>query len=261
MLAIKNSFLTGTLLLVLTFIYLNFGFGMVISGSMEPAIKKNDLILIRKAGEYAPGDIVVYETDDRSVVHRIIGIDGDKIITMGDANNVADAPVGIEDVKGVVIGRLMNLPVNIGSGIQAKYVTSATGSSKAAVAGWNVSVLDHNSDTLEIMAGEGDFGENAYEFAVQSDSETTAEYHMGILLSAADEETDVNDLTLGLFRYDDMNREWYEVGESSNGVLEYEDFLPIGYNNTIFRLKALTADADTIGSYEAHIDVDVTQID
>ena len=80
-----------------------YGIAIVLSGSMEPAISKDDLILVKEAESYDVDDIVVYQDTYSLVVHRIVEIDGENIITKGDANNVADKPIVVTDIKGKVI--------------------------------------------------------------------------------------------------------------------------------------------------------------
>ena len=82
-----------------------FGYGMavVLSGSMEPALSVNDLIVAKETEEYAVGDMVVFQDGDSVVVHRVVTLDEETVQTKGDANNVADAPIGREMVKGKVI--------------------------------------------------------------------------------------------------------------------------------------------------------------
>lgn len=78
------------------------GAAVVMSGSMEPTLSKGDLIFVRKAEELHTGDIVVYQSDNILVVHRIITLYGDTVVTQGDANNAADDPIDVSQVKGVV---------------------------------------------------------------------------------------------------------------------------------------------------------------
>lgn len=82
-----------------------FGYGMavVMSGSMEPAIAVDDLVVVRKGGSYQAGDVVVYEADGILITHRVYEKNGDTLITWGDANPVADEPVAVEAVKGTVV--------------------------------------------------------------------------------------------------------------------------------------------------------------
>lgn len=79
-----------------------FGWGVsvVLSGSMEPALSVNDLVIIREQKSYETGDIVVYQDGSSLVIHRIISIDGDKAVTKGDANNTADQPIEMSAIKG-----------------------------------------------------------------------------------------------------------------------------------------------------------------
>lgn len=79
------------------------GFGVVLSGSMEPALSVGDLIIVRPAGTYGVGDIVVYQTGDSLVVHRVVETGDGYIVTRGDANNTDDDPVSTESIKGRVV--------------------------------------------------------------------------------------------------------------------------------------------------------------
>ena len=79
-----------------------FGFGasVVLSGSMDPTLKVNDLVFITESDDYQPDDIVVYQNGSELIIHRIVSIDGDQVITKGDANPVADNPIGADMIKG-----------------------------------------------------------------------------------------------------------------------------------------------------------------
>lgn len=82
-----------------------FGYGaaVVLSGSMEPEFSQGDLILVKEETSYETRDIVVYQQHDSLVVHRIISMDGDVVITQGDANNAPDEPITTADIKGRVL--------------------------------------------------------------------------------------------------------------------------------------------------------------
>ena len=99
-----------------------FGCGMavVLSGSMEPTIRIDDLIIVTEQEDYKENDIVAYQSDSVVVAHRIIAVEPDTGITKGDANNAPDAPIRKEMIKGKVVGgipgagriaRLMKSPV------------------------------------------------------------------------------------------------------------------------------------------------------
>ncbi|MGI0024444.1 MAG: signal peptidase I, partial [Nitrososphaera sp.] len=93
-------------------------FFVVSSGSMEPVLKVNDVLIVRDGGSFNDlrvGDIIVFnrpDGGDRVIVHRIIeileGRDGDRIIrTKGDANPSpipgTDFPITKEDYIGRVV--------------------------------------------------------------------------------------------------------------------------------------------------------------
>lgn len=88
-----------------------FGVGVatVLSGSMEPTMSVDDMVLVKESPTYGIGDIVVYQRGGHLVVHRIISQDGGMIVTQGDANNVSDEPVELSAVMGRVIFRIPKL--------------------------------------------------------------------------------------------------------------------------------------------------------
>jgi signal peptidase I len=49
------------------------------------------------------GDVVVYQSGRTPVVHRIIAMYEENVITQGDANNTADEPFGVQLIKGKVV--------------------------------------------------------------------------------------------------------------------------------------------------------------
>ena len=74
----------------------NFGyFGAIVgSGSMEPTISMNDLVLIENDQSYRIEDIVTYVLPQGSLVtHRVKEVLSQGYITQGDANNVPDKEV------------------------------------------------------------------------------------------------------------------------------------------------------------------------
>ena len=79
-----------------------FGYGaaVVLSGSMEPVLSKGDLIIVKEKESYKLGDVVVFQSGKSLIVHRIIKIDDKKVITQGDANNVADPEFDTQFIKG-----------------------------------------------------------------------------------------------------------------------------------------------------------------
>lgn len=79
------------------------GASVVLSGSMEPTLSVNDLIIVKQADTINIDDIVVFQSKNILIVHRVKAIDGDTVITQGDANNVVDEPVNKADIKGKLV--------------------------------------------------------------------------------------------------------------------------------------------------------------
>ncbi len=73
------------------------------TGSMEDGIHAGDYILIIKKNNYKVGDVVTYKKDGYHVTHRIIKKYSNKVITKGDANNIADEEIKASKIIGKVI--------------------------------------------------------------------------------------------------------------------------------------------------------------
>lgn len=84
-----------------------YGNAVVLSGSMEPNISVNDLLIIKECDSYEADDIVTFvDSYNDLVTHRIVKIDGSQVTTQGDANNVADPSFDASRIKGKVIAVL-----------------------------------------------------------------------------------------------------------------------------------------------------------
>ena len=120
--AIKDIVIIGVgVVVVWLVIWVSFGsnpFYVVSSGSMEPVLKVNDVLIVRDGGSWGElkvGDIIVFnrpDGEDRVIVHRIVDIDldsdGDRTIrTKGDANPASipgtDYPIREDDYIGRVV--------------------------------------------------------------------------------------------------------------------------------------------------------------
>lgn len=90
-----------------------FGFRIyrVISGSMQPALQIGDVIIIKKANNYAEKDIITYDNGLTTITHRIKSIDGDEIITEGDANDATDKPITKDRILGKYFFRISTFSV------------------------------------------------------------------------------------------------------------------------------------------------------
>ena len=87
-----------------------YGFAIVVTGSMEPTISIDDLIIVKEFDEYKVDDMVVFHQDGLLIVHRVISIDEENkmITTQGDANNTADDPIPFKSIKGKVVNVVEN---------------------------------------------------------------------------------------------------------------------------------------------------------
>jgi len=91
----------------------------VLSGSMEPAFSPGDLVIVRPFNVHnvAIGDIITFQPESGNptlITHRVIEVTRDasdltqvsRIVTQGDANNVADNPLIPDQVMGRVLYHL-----------------------------------------------------------------------------------------------------------------------------------------------------------
>src|SRR5574344_200950 len=88
-----------------------YSFFKVATGSMEPNIKENDIIVVQNDKNYNVGDIITYKENDAYITHRLISIDGSNLVTKGDANNSSDASITSDKIIGVVVKDYRNLEV------------------------------------------------------------------------------------------------------------------------------------------------------
>lgn len=82
------------LLSIFNFSFFGFRIFRVGSGSMEPNLKVNDIVIIRKVDDYKVNDIVTYNNNNEEyITHRIIRVNDDEVVTKGDSNNKEDNPI------------------------------------------------------------------------------------------------------------------------------------------------------------------------
>lgn len=127
--AIKDVVIIGVGVLVVWLgIWIAFGanpFYVVSSGSMEPVLDVNDVLIVRNGGsweELVVGDIIVFnrpEGGDRVIVHRIVDIDEDAdgditIRTKGDANPSSIPGTDYPITEGDYIGKVISVVPGIG---------------------------------------------------------------------------------------------------------------------------------------------------
>ena len=91
--------------------YFGYTFFEVASGSMEPTLKINDVILVKITNDnLKKGDIIAFLNDETIITHRIIYLDENVITVKGDNNNVVDKPI----IKDQVIGKVVKIYPKLG---------------------------------------------------------------------------------------------------------------------------------------------------
>ena len=99
-----------------------FAGAIVSSGSMAPAIRVNDLVVIKGMSSYQAGDIITFVTGRGSLLtHRVIKTLENGYITQGDANNAPDDEVSPQRIMGRVVF------IFPGAGFVIKALTSPLG--------------------------------------------------------------------------------------------------------------------------------------
>lgn len=91
-----------------------FGYTMFVvkSGSMEPTISTDDIILVKiQQNDLNVNDIISYEEDNMIITHRIIEVQQNDITTKGDNNNTQDGLTKREKVIGKVIKIIHNVGI------------------------------------------------------------------------------------------------------------------------------------------------------
>ena len=96
------------------------------SGSMRNTLQVNDFILVKKEDTYQKGDIITYHLEEKTITHRIVSIEGESVITKGDANFHKDDPINQNQIIGKTIyhGKLLNFCVKYLSYILISFTTS-----------------------------------------------------------------------------------------------------------------------------------------
>jgi hypothetical protein len=92
---------------------------LTVSGtSMAPLFCRGDVILVRLGGVRPRlGDVVVRRQSGVLMVHRVVKVDGEHVVTKGDASLSPDPPVALDDILGVVTAIEGTLSVDLTRGI------------------------------------------------------------------------------------------------------------------------------------------------
>ena len=84
--------------------YFGYTFFEVASGSMEPTLKINDVIIVKITKDNLnKGDIIAFYNGKTVITHRIVFVEGNIITVKGDNNNVVDKPITKEQVIGKIV--------------------------------------------------------------------------------------------------------------------------------------------------------------
>ncbi len=81
------------------------------TGSMAPAIKQNDVIIVKSQDYYEVDDIITFKEGKDYITHRVISVRGHDIITQGDANNAKDSSITDDVVIGKVVKVFSNMRI------------------------------------------------------------------------------------------------------------------------------------------------------
>lgn len=219
------------------------GFANVVSGSMEPALKKGTLLLVRKKADAEIGDIVVYQSGESIIVHRIISAEGDQVITKGDANETEDIPIKRSQIKGVVMFKIPE----IGKGIQWLQTLARYSGADHKQESAKVAAFEHGEQILQPFSRAGKTGDlqpgtdRVYALTVTNEkngnvSETRQNYSIQVTTAGTLPLTYVlkrNNTELGrfsemvtenyLFQTADM---WFEAGKKEGHAYELEVIWP-----------------------------------
>lgn len=74
----------------------------VATGSMANTINIGDIVVVKVNEQFTENDIIVYKEENSFITHRVIKIDGENLITRGDANNSEDKPIKANQILGKV---------------------------------------------------------------------------------------------------------------------------------------------------------------
>ena len=89
--------------------YINiFGYTVfsVATGSMQPTLNINDIIIIKITDEIKEGDIITFKENNEFITHRVIRKNDETFITKGDSNNSEDNPINKQNIIGKFICKI-----------------------------------------------------------------------------------------------------------------------------------------------------------
>ncbi|MCD6453560.1 MAG: signal peptidase I [Dehalococcoidales bacterium] len=105
----------------------NYNIYLVRSESMTPNLNMGDMVITGPVngligGEVKPGAVVTYQREKGLVTHRVLSINGDTLVTKGDAVEDPDPwSVSMSDIRGVYLFRLPSI------GYVSNFIKTKTG--------------------------------------------------------------------------------------------------------------------------------------
>lgn len=172
--------------------WIGYGTATVMSGSMEPKLKVGDLVIlepVNRRDSLKKGDIIVYRSGKRRIVHRLISVSKSTLRVKGDANNREDQPIRFRQVEGKVIFRIPKAgklfssyrkSMGVASGekeIYGAFYNWSGQKEQATVAGFDLQVEGDKDPCLTIEDQDGS-GMVNYSFTVTSHSQVDVNYQI-----------------------------------------------------------------------------------
>ena len=91
--------------------YFGYTFFRIASGSMEPALYKEDVILVKITDDVKEKDIISYAKNKEIITHRVIKIDSTGLTVQGDNNTIPDETIQKDQIIGKVVKVFKKLAV------------------------------------------------------------------------------------------------------------------------------------------------------
>ena len=74
------------------------------SGSMQPTLSINDMLIVKGDTSYQAGDIITYVSAHGNLItHRVVDVSDHEYIIQGDANNIPDVEISNQRFLGKVV--------------------------------------------------------------------------------------------------------------------------------------------------------------
>ena len=81
----------------------------VATGSMQPTLNINDIIIVKITDDIKVGDIITYREESDFITHRVISNNKETFVTKGDYNNTEDNPIDTSKIVGKLVCKIPSL--------------------------------------------------------------------------------------------------------------------------------------------------------